>query len=117
MKAQTTLMKAFEFRYACRNFDPARAIATSDMDFILEAGRLSPSSIGIEPWRFVVVRNQGIKQLLCAACGGQQQMVSGSEVIVIVARTAELAPDSDFVKKMLRRFGLPDEQYRGLLAF
>lgn len=49
------ILDAFKRRVATRYYDGNRKISDEDMKFILELGRLSPSSIGSEPWRFVVV--------------------------------------------------------------
>lgn len=44
------ILQAFNFRHACKAFDPQRKIADEDFHFVLETGRLSPSSFGFEPW-------------------------------------------------------------------
>jgi nitroreductase len=44
------ILQAFNFRHACKAFDPQRKIADEDFRFVLETGRLSPSSFGFEPW-------------------------------------------------------------------
>jgi nitroreductase len=44
------ILLAFNFRHACKAFDPQRKIADEDFRFVLETGRLSPSSFGFEPW-------------------------------------------------------------------
>lgn len=46
---QATL-QAFHFRHACKTFDPQRKIAGEDFRFVLETGRLPPSSLSVEPW-------------------------------------------------------------------
>jgi nitroreductase len=58
------MMKAFNFRHACKQFDESRKVAKEDIDFILEAGRLSPSSFGVEHWRFIVVESADLKKQL-----------------------------------------------------
>lgn len=50
-------------RFACKLFN-GQKIPKEDLEFILEAGRLSPSSFGIEQWKFVVVQNQAIKEAI-----------------------------------------------------
>ena len=40
------VLDAFHFRSACRYYDPNKKISREDMDYILELGRLSPSSVG-----------------------------------------------------------------------
>lgn len=55
------VLDAFHFRAACRAYDPTRKISREDMDYILELGRLSPSSVGSEPWKFLVLQNETIR--------------------------------------------------------
>lgn len=45
-----TIIDAFNFRHATKQFDPEKIIPKEDFETILEAGRLSPSSLGLEPW-------------------------------------------------------------------
>lgn len=40
------IINAFQFRHATKKFDPTKNISNEDFQFILEAGRLSPSSVG-----------------------------------------------------------------------
>ena len=55
-------MEAFHFRHACKEFDPMHKISEEDFKFILETGRLSPSSFGYEPWKFIVVQNKELRE-------------------------------------------------------
>ncbi len=110
-------LQAMQFRHACKLFDSTRQVSQDDLDFILEAGRLSPSSIGMEPWKFIVTRRQPLKDALRKACNDQPQLSSCSVVIVILAKKAELDPDSEYVATMLKRFGLPEPEYQGMRAF
>ena len=60
------ILNAYNFRYACKEFDASKKIAKEDFDFILETGRLSPSSFGFEPWQFVILQNADLKGKLKA---------------------------------------------------
>ena len=55
------LVKAINFRHACRIFDINKRISENDLTYILEAGRMSPSSIGLEQWKFLVIKSNDIK--------------------------------------------------------
>jgi len=48
MKKQD-ILNAYNFRHACKLYDPSKKISDEDLRFILETGRLSPSSFGLEP--------------------------------------------------------------------
>lgn len=112
-----SFMDAMQFRFACRDFDPACTVKQAGLDFILEAGRLSPSSMGLEHWRFVVAESPAAKQALQRACQGQPQVGSSAVVIVILAMVADLAADSGYVERMLRREVPDEEAYREFLAY
>lgn len=53
-----------DFRHACKVFDDTKKIPEEDLNFILEVARKSPSSFGMEPWKFLVVQNQELKEKL-----------------------------------------------------
>jgi nitroreductase len=113
-----TLMQAFTFRHACKKFNENRKVAKEDLDFILEAGRLSPSSFGVEHWRFIVVESADLKKKLQTACHNQPQLSTCSHVIAIAALLEDkLAPNSSYIKQMFERWGMPEEGLRGVLWF
>jgi nitroreductase len=101
--ARDVFVRALQFRFACKLFDASRKIAPADVAYILEAGRLSPSSLGLEPWRFVVVQDETLRRQLRPSCWNQVQITTASAVIVILALKAELAPASDYSRRMLLR--------------
>ena len=78
-------------------------MARADLEYILEAGRLAPSSLGLEPWRFIVIEDRALLRKLRPACWNQSQITTASTVIVILALKSDLALDSDYPHKMLRR--------------
>ena len=90
------LLEAMRFRHACKLFDEAKKIPDDDLRFILEAGRLSQSSFGLEPWRFIVVRQAELKERLREACFGQAQLTTCSDVVAIAAAIERLHPRSEY---------------------
>lgn len=113
MKAQ--LLEIFHRRHACHRFHSNRSIPKEDLEFILEAGRLSPSSFGLEQWRFVVLTSDPDKLALQAACFDQPQVGTASHIVVILAKLADLHPDSPYVQRLLAR-EYPGEQLAAALA-
>lgn len=96
-------MRLLQFRHACKLFDERRPVSRADLDYVLEAGRLSPSSLGLEPWRFLVIEDRVLRRRLRPACWNQSQITSASAVIVILALTADLKPETGYAVRMLRR--------------
>lgn len=97
------ILDLFRRRYACHAFQSGRAIAQADLDVVLEAGRLSPSSFGLEQWKFLVVTQAEDKAALQTACFNQPQVGQASAVVVILAKTAEMHPDTDYIKTLMAR--------------
>lgn len=97
------ILKAYTFRHACKSFDAGRKISESDFDLILETARLSPSSFGFEPWKFIVVENLRLRDKLKAfTWGGQGQLPTCSRLIICLARkTASMKYDSGYVKQLM----------------
>ena len=58
------LIKALNRRYATKKFDTTKKINQSDLDMLFEILRLSPSSFGLQPWRFIHVTNPEIRTQL-----------------------------------------------------
>lgn len=96
------ILNALTFRHACKVFDPERRISEEDFTYILEAGRLSPSSFGLEGWRCVVLQNPELRnRLLPVTWGGQKSIPTASHFVLLLARTKQsMMPDSDFIKHM-----------------
>jgi nitroreductase len=101
MKSQ--LLDLFNRRHACHLFQADRALAEDDLNFILEAGRLSPSSFGLEPWKFMVFTRRHEKLALQAASFQQPQVGTASVVIVVLAKLADMHPDSDYLRRLMAR--------------
>lgn len=87
MNKKKEILDAFYFRYACKEFDPDKKISDEDFEFILETGRLSPSSFGFEPWKFIVVQNMELREKLRPfTWGGQRQLPTASHFLLLMAR-------------------------------
>ncbi len=100
---QQAILNAFHFRHACKAFDPTRKISEADFHFILETGRLSPSSFGYEPWRFLVIQDMALREkLLTVAWGAKGQFPTASHVIAILARKDDMRPGSGYTEHIMR---------------
>lgn len=100
---QQDILSAMNFRHATKEFNSDKKITDSDFQFILETGRLSPSSFGFEPWKFVVVQNQEIREKLRPyASGAQKQLATASHFVLILSRLPkDMVADSDYIKNMM----------------
>jgi len=102
--------KALDFRHACKVFDENKKIPDEAMHFILEAGRKSPSSFGMEAWKFLVITNEDLKAKLRRACWNQVQITSCSHLVIILAGIDSVKPESGEVRKRFERREMPEEK-------
>lgn len=81
------VLKPFQFRYACKKFNPNKIISEQDFQTLLEVARRSPSSFGFEPWKFLVIEKQTIKDKLAPVAWGAKRSLEGaSHFVIILAR-------------------------------
>jgi len=110
-------MKAMDFRHACKVFDDTKKISDEEIKFIMEAGRKSPSSFGMEAWKFVVITNEELKAKLRPACWDQVQVTSCSHLVVVLAGIESVKVESGIPKQRFSRREMPAETldfYMGL---
>lgn len=80
------ILKALNWRYATKIFDPLKKADEEDIHTILESARLSPSSLGIEAWKFLVIKDKEVRAKLFEA-SKQPKVIDASHLIVITYRT------------------------------
>ena len=81
-----TLVEALHWRYAVKKFDPAHAIEPDTWKVLEDALVLSPSSIGLQPWKFFVITDPAMKAQLMPAAWNQSQVVDCSHFVVFAVR-------------------------------
>ena len=116
---ENKFMDAMNFRHACKIFDETKKISDEDMRVILEYGRKSPSSFGMEAWKFVVITNEELKAKLRPACWDQVQVTSCSHLVIVLAGIDSVKVESGEVEKRFARREMPKESldmYMGLYA-
>ncbi len=89
------LLAALRWRYATKQFDPSRKIPDATWDAIEESLVLTPSSFGLQPWKFLVVGNPAVRSKLLAESWNQPQVTDASHFLVLTARTDLNSEDID----------------------
>lgn len=98
------------WRYAVRWFDPARRIPDEQWDALEQALVLTPSSIGLQPWRFIVVTDQAMKDRLQPAAWNQKQVGTCSHFVVFaVRRDLDAAHVDRHIARMIEVQGVTPE--------
>ena len=97
------ILEILNFRHACKEFDSSKKISDSDFEIILKGGQLSPSSMGIEPWKFLVIQNESLREeLATVSWGGKKQIPSCSHLVILLSRMPkELKHASSYIHHLL----------------
>jgi nitroreductase len=92
-------------RYACKLFDRERPLTEEATSFILECGRLSPSSFGLEPWSFFILNTQNVLKKLAVACFDQEPVsTSPLAVCILVESDPSYQENASFLRQRAERF-------------
>lgn len=80
---EAEVQKAMLWRYATQQFDKRKNIPESTFDMLLETMRLTPSSLGLQPWKFIIVDNMDVRGELRDHSWDQPQVTDASHYIVL----------------------------------
>lgn len=100
----------FRRRVSTRYYDPARKISAEDFAAILDFGRLSPSSVGSEPWKFLVIQNQELREKIKPVAWGMQSSITEASHLVILLAKKHARYDTPFFSELMDRRGFTPEQ-------
>jgi nitroreductase len=108
------LAEALNWRYAVKAFDPARQIPAGTWAALEDALIKSPSSFGLQPYRFLVITDKALREKLVAHSWGQRQVADSSHFVVFLARTEVKAEHVDhFVKRIAEVRGTTPDALKG----
>ena len=114
------LLDQLNWRYATKQFDPNRKINAADWATLEEALLLTPSSGGLQPWKFIVVTDPTVRVKLKPASYGQAQITDASHLVVFASKNNFNEADVDaHVRRLSKVRGIPIEdlaQLRGMLV-
>jgi nitroreductase len=109
-----TLSEALHWRYATKRFDASRTIPEATWAALEQALVLAPSSFGLQPWKFTVVRDRATRERLSAASHGQTQPLECSHFVVFAGRKGLGAPDVDnYLARISQVRGVPVDSLKG----
>ena len=89
------LLDRLNWRYATKQFDPSRKIAPEVWAALEDALVLSPSSGGLQPWKFIVITDPALRAQLTPVSYGQAQIKDASHLVVFAAKTNFSEADVD----------------------
>ena len=112
------VLNALRWRYATKQFDESRKINAEQWSAIEESLVLTPSSFGLQPWKFLIVKDHSIRRELRAESWNQPQVTDASHLVVLTTRTDLAQPDIDaWINRMAEVQNCPTENFAQLGDF
>lgn len=109
-----TLLESLNWRYATKKFDPSKTITPEVWAALEDSLVLTPSSYGLQPWKFLIITSQEIKEQLKLLSWNQAQVTNCSHYVVFTIKKNLSAADVDrFVESTATVRGIPAESMKG----
>ena len=89
------LLASLRWRYATKQFDVSRKIPAETWAALEESLVLTPSSFGLQPWKFLIVETPAVRAKLLPDSWNQAQVTEASHFVVLTARTDLTTADID----------------------
>ncbi len=114
-----TLLAQLHWRAATKKFDPARKIPDATWKTLEQALVLSPSSYGLQPWKFFVVTDAALRATLKQHSWNQSQITDASHLVVLARRTDLTQQDVDkYIERIAEVRSVPKaalDAYRSMM--
>lgn len=108
------LITSLNWRYATKKFDSTKKLSDEQLEKITESLRLSASSYGLQPWKFVMVKNPETREKLKEVAWNQTQITDASHLFVLCIRKDIDASFVDhFIKSISETRGISEETLKG----
>lgn len=109
-----SIIDSLNWRYATKRYDTTKKLSQEQVQCIKDALRLSPSSFGLQAWKFVHVVDAQVREQLKTAAYGQPQLTEASDIFVIASYGSI---DEKFVEKYIKSVadvrGVPVDALQG----
>ena len=109
------VLKQLQWRYATKEFDSGKKIPEDVWKVLEQSLVLAPSSFGVQPWKFFVIRNPEIRHQLVEHSWGQKQVEEASHLVVLTIKEDVNSEDVDtYLQRMSEVRNTPVEKLQGL---
>jgi nitroreductase len=93
-----SIIDKLKWRYATKKFDTNKKLSAEQLDLLLDAIQLAPSSYGLQHYKVLVIENPEVRAKLREAAYGQPQITDASQLIVFAA---EANMNEEYVKNFV----------------
>ncbi|PKR82220.1 NAD(P)H-dependent oxidoreductase [Brumimicrobium salinarum] len=89
------VIEALNWRYAVKKFNSEKKLTEEQVDRIKQALQLTPTSMGLQLMKFVMVESEAVKQKITPIAYNQPQIEDASHLIVMCRKTDVQPKDID----------------------
>lgn len=89
------IIEHLKWRYATKRFERSRKLSENQLNILLEAANLAPSSYGLQPFNILVVENEILREKLMTVSNNQSQVTDASHLIIFAVRNDISVADVD----------------------
>ncbi|MEB3248494.1 MAG: NAD(P)H-dependent oxidoreductase [Merismopediaceae bacterium] len=112
--APNDLLAILNWRYATKQFDPSKTIPSETWSALEDALVLTPSSYGLQPWKFVVITNAELKAQLRSHSWNQAQVTDCSHYVVFaIKKNLPIEHIDRFIESTATTRGISTESLAG----
>ncbi|MGB3300724.1 MAG: NAD(P)H-dependent oxidoreductase [Phormidesmis sp.] len=108
------IIQTLNWRYATKKFNPDKKIPDNVWHALEQSLVLAPSSFGMQPWKFFVVRNPDTRQKLVEFAWGQAQVTEASHLVVLAIKK-DIGPDdiAPYINRISEVREVPESKLEG----
>jgi nitroreductase len=104
-----SVLQQLQWRYATKKFDPTKKIPDGIWKVLEQSLVLAPSSFGLQPWKFIVVRNTEVRSQLLPHSWGQAQVDASHLVVFAIKKDLDAAYVDRYLERMAEVQQVPVE--------
>lgn len=114
MKTMTNILESLKWRYAVKKFDATKKVSQEDLQELIDAFVLTPSSFGLQPWKLIYVEDMEKREKMAPFCWNDSQILDSTGVFVL-ARTTDISDNlvDKFIDFIIQKTGAPKEALKG----
>ncbi len=104
------ILHALNWRYATKVFDSTKVIPADTWSALEESLVLTPSSYGLQPWKFLIIQDKKLREQLVPYSWRQRQVADCSHLVVMATKRTmtEADIDANLIRIAEVRGGTPD---------
>lgn len=111
------IIQTLNWRYATKKFNPDKKIPDDVWHALEQSLVLAPSSFGMQPWKFFVVRSPETRQKLVESAWGQTKVAEASHLVVLAIKKDIGSEDvPTYIDRVREIRQMPEDKLEGIAS-